>query len=43
MNSQSIKDKLRSIVEKESIDFNILLREYMYERFIKDYQLVNSV
>ena len=43
MNSQSIKDKLRSIVEKKSIDFNILLREYMYERFIKDYQLVNSV
>ena len=35
MNSQSIKDKLRSIVEKKSIDFNILLREYMYERFIK--------
>lgn len=35
MNSQRIKDKIRSLVKENNINFNILLRQYMYERFIE--------
>lgn len=35
MNSMQIKDKLRNISVKENLDFNIVLRNYMYERFIE--------
>ena len=40
MNSMQIKDKLRNISNRENIDFNIVLRNYMYERFIE--RLANS-
>lgn len=35
MNSQSVKDKLKNLAKEKNISFNILLREYMYERFIE--------
>lgn len=35
MNSMQIKDKLKNISYKENINFNLLLRNYMYERFIE--------
>ena len=35
MNSQKIKDKLKNITKEKNVDFNILLHEYMYERFIE--------
>ena len=31
----SIKDKLKNISKSKNIDFNLLLRDYMYERFIE--------
>lgn len=40
LNSQSIKDKLKRISKDSNVGFNILLREYMYERFIV--RLANS-
>lgn len=40
MNSMQIKDKLRNISDKENLDFNVVLRNYMYERFIE--RLANS-
>ena len=39
-NSMSIKDKLKNISKNKNIDFNLLLRDYMYERFIE--RLANS-
>ena len=35
MNSMQVKDKLKNISIKRNIDFNILLRLYMYDRFIE--------
>lgn len=35
MNSMQIKDKLRNIAKKRKLDFNTLLRLYMYDRFIE--------
>lgn len=35
MNSQRIKGKIRSLIKENNINFNILLRQYMYERFIE--------
>ena len=35
MNSMQLKDKLKNISKKENINFNLLLRNYMYERFIE--------
>ena len=35
MNSMQLKDKLKNISKKENLDFNVLLRNYMYERFIE--------
>jgi len=35
MNSMQLKDKLRNLSKKKNIDFNTLLRLYMYERFIE--------
>ena len=35
MNSMYVKDKLKSISKERNIDFNILLRLYMYDRFIE--------
>ena len=34
MNSMELKDRLKNIAEKKNIDFNTLLRLYMYDRFI---------
>ena len=33
MNSMQVKDKLKNIAAKRNLDFNILLRLYMYDRF----------
>lgn len=35
MNSMQLKDKLRNIPKEKNIDFNTLLRLYMYDRFIE--------
>ena len=35
MNSMELKDKLRNISKERNIDFNTLLRLYMYDRFIE--------
>ena len=35
MNSMQVKDKLRNIAIKRNLDFNTLLRLYMYDRFIE--------
>lgn len=35
MNSMQVKDKIRNISNNKNIDFGILLRNYMYERFIE--------
>lgn len=35
MNSMQVKDKLKNIAVKKNIEFNTLLRLYMYERFIE--------
>ena len=35
MNSMQLKDKLRNISKKRNVDFNTLLRLYMYDRFIE--------
>lgn len=40
MNSMQLKDKLKNISNKENVDFNVVLRNYMYERFIE--RLANS-
>ena len=35
MNSMQVKDKLENIAVKRKLDFNTLLRLYMYDRFIE--------
>ena len=40
MNSMQIKDKLRNVSKKQNVEFNIVLRNYMYERFVE--RLANS-
>lgn len=35
MNSMQLKDKLKNISRKKNVDFNTLLRLYMYDRFIE--------
>ena len=35
MNSMQVKNKLKNIVVKRNLDFNTLLRLYMYDRFIE--------
>lgn len=35
MNSMKVKDKLKNIAVKKNIEFNTLLRLYMYDRFIE--------
>ena len=35
MNSIQIKDKLKNIAIKRNLDFNTLIRLYMYDRFIE--------
>ena len=35
MSSQSVKDKIRVIVRDKSVNFNVILRQYMYERFVE--------
>ena len=35
MNSMQIKSKLKNISKEKNIDFNTLLRLYMYDRFIE--------
>lgn len=34
-NSMQLKDKLKNISNKDNLDFNVVLRNYMYERFIE--------
>ena len=40
MNSMQLKDKLKNISNKKNVDFNVLLRLYMYDRFVE--RLSNS-
>ena len=35
MNSMQLKDKLRNVSKEKNVDFNTLLRLYMYDRFIE--------
>ena len=35
MNSMQVKHKLKNIAVKRNLDFNTLLRLYMYDRFIE--------
>lgn len=35
MNSMQVKDKLKNISIKRNLNFNTLLRLYMYDRFIE--------
>ncbi len=35
MNSMQFKDKLRNMSKEKNVDFNTLLRLYMYDRFIE--------
>lgn len=35
MNSMQVKDKLKNIAIKRNLDFNTLIRLYMYDRFIE--------
>ena len=35
MNSMQLKDKLKKLAKEKDIDFNTLLRLYMYDRFIE--------
>ena len=35
MNSMKLKDKLKNISKERNVDFNTLLRLYMYDRFIE--------
>ncbi len=35
MNSMQLKDKLRNISKEKKVDFNTLLRIYMYDRFVE--------
>ena len=35
MNSMQLKDKLRNISKEKNVDFNTLLRFYMYDRFLE--------
>ena len=35
MNSRSLKDKLKNISKEKNVDFNILLRLYMYDGFLE--------
>lgn len=41
MNSQRIKDKLKILSKEKNVNFNILLREYMYDRFIERLSVSN--
>ncbi len=40
MNNMQLKDKLKTISKEKKVDFNTLLRLYMYDRFIE--RLSNS-
>lgn len=35
MNSMQLKDKIRNIAKEKNVDFNTLLRLYMYDRFLE--------
>jgi hypothetical protein len=41
MNSMHVKDKLKNIAVKRNLDFNVLLRLYIYDRFIERLRVVN--
>ena len=38
MNSMQLKDKLKNISKEKNVDFNLLLRLYMYDRFLERQQ-----
>ena len=35
MNSMSLKDKLKNVAREKNVDFNSVLRMYMYDIFIE--------
>ena len=35
MNSMQLKDKIKNISNEKNVDFNTLLRLYMYDRFLE--------
>ena len=35
MNSMQLKDKIRNISKEKTVDFNTLLRLYIYDRFVE--------
>ena len=35
MNSMQLKDKIRNISKEKNVDFNTVLRLYMYDRFLE--------
>ena len=39
-NAQSVKDKLKTIAKQRNVDFNLVMRFYMYDRFME--RLVTS-
>ncbi len=41
MNSMQLRDKLKNVSKEKNVDFNILLRLYMYDRFIERLSLSN--
>lgn len=42
MNSMQLKDKLRNVSKKKNVDFNTLIRLYMYDRFIERLSKVST-
>lgn len=41
MNSRSLKDKLKNVSQAKNVDFNTLLRLYMYDRFVERLSVSN--
>lgn len=35
MNSMQLKDKLKNVSKEKNVDFNTLLRFFMYDRFLE--------
>ncbi|MBO4668064.1 MAG: hypothetical protein J5666_08090 [Bacilli bacterium] len=35
MNSMELKDRIRNVSKERNVDFNTLLKLYMYDRFIE--------
>ena len=39
--AQSVKDKLKNISREKNVDFNSVMRFYMYDRLLNVYQKAN--